>query len=66
MPECFICERPADGDALLIERRDGSTYPVAICLACYDELILPRTEPLRLASELIDLRNAKRRRGEGH
>jgi hypothetical protein len=34
---------------------------VPICVACCNELVLPRSEPQELTAELIEMRNAKRR-----
>jgi hypothetical protein len=61
MPNCFVCDHSSDSDAFLIERNDGSSYPIPICLDCQAEIIrLP--EPIRLASQLMDFRNTRRAR----
>ena len=58
--ECFICDDHADG-VLPIDRFDGTTYPVPMCVVCLAETSL-RAQPIRLAHELIDARNGYRAR----
>lgn len=53
--ECFICDQRTN-DVLVVERVDGTTYEVPICVVCLNETNL-RSRQIRLAHELIDTRN---------
>lgn len=59
---CFICDQQA-GDVLVVDRFDGTTYGVPMCVVCLTETDL-RSRPVRFAHELIDARNAYRTRGQ--
>jgi hypothetical protein len=56
----LICDRRTD-DFLVVDRLDGTSYPVAMCAACVEETALT-DQPFLLAHDLIDARNAYRTR----
>jgi len=55
---CFICDRQAN-DVLVISRLDTTSYDVPMCEACLIETDV-RSRSIRLAHQLIDVRNEYR------
>ena len=60
---CFMCDRQAE-ELLVIVRVDGTAYDVPICDLCLTQTKV-RSQPIRLAHELIDARNDYRARHRG-
>jgi hypothetical protein len=58
--QCLVCDLHTD-DYLVVNRFDGTTYRVTMCVGCARHTELS-TQPFLLAHDLIDARNGYRTR----